>query len=252
VAVLTFRDTLRRRSPPWLQHGRAERVLYAIGVQLDAFADALVAGARLRFPGLYSDESLPLIGRERRIPRGRYELGSTYAARLTRWLIDHRRRGGPYALLAQLHAHYAPDNFVAELVYRNGQRYTMDASGAVVRDEVDFLAEPPQLWTPSTPPSQWAMWWLILDWPFAVADGGSWDEDPHGAAWADPTSVWNFDVTPDEVDDLRQVPRDWNAAHTIGRIVLLPLVPEAWNFPTDRFWNESGRWNPHGNVEFSV
>lgn len=219
--IVTFRDTLRRRSPTWLQHGVAEKILYAMGVQIDALADALVASIKIRFPGYYSDETLPLIGRERRIRRGRFESDATYAARLNRWLTDHRRRGGPYALLAQLYAHYAPNNFPITLIYRSGRRFRMDIAGNVIRDDVDFDTSGATLHD-DVEPERWARWWLIYDWPEALPDPGTWSEP--NTPWNDPTTLWNYVIGPDEIEDLRLTPREWNAAHAVGRVVLVSAL----------------------------
>jgi len=205
----TFRDAIRNISPPWLQVGTAQAILYAIGAQLDALGDALRAGVKVRFPGYYSTESLPLIGRERRIRRGRFETEATYATRLIPWLDHHRRRGGPYAMLAQLHAYYAPNNFGIELRYASGRNYTMEPSdGSIVRDDIT--------WTPPGDAAQWARWWLYYQWPDPIGDDGIWS-DP--GTWDD-GGVWDSDLAPSDVRDIRLIPREWNAAHAIGRIVL--------------------------------
>lgn len=204
-----FRDAVRELSPPWLRGGLGEEILGAIAVQLDELTDRLVAGVQLRFPGLYSPESLPLIGRERRLRRGRLESDEVYIRRLGRWLDDHRRRGGAYALLAQLFAHYAPASFPIVLRYASGRRYTMDAAGVVTRDVAAWAV-------PGGAVPKWARWWLFYTWPEPISDDGTWG-DP--GTWGD-GGVWGSDLTPDAVRDLRLVPREWGAAHATGRIVL--------------------------------
>jgi hypothetical protein len=209
--LITFRDSIRKLSPPWLQNGLAEKILYTIGVQIDAFGDALVAGLNLRFPGRYSDESLPLLGRERRIRRGRVETTAVYATRLRRWLIDHRQRGSPRALLAQLYAHFAPANFQIQLIYYSGRRYTMDTAGNVVQDDI--------VWSPDLVTTQWARWWL-----FYYTD-----------AFPSPTA--------DDITNLIMVPQEWNAGHCLGTLVLVPTGSELWDFPLGRQWNRSRAWD---------
>lgn len=196
----TFRDRLRRASPPWLQHGWAEKLLYAYGAQVDAFADALVAGVKMRFPNLYSPESLPLIGRERRIARGLLEDDATYASRLTRWLDDHRRRGGPYALLAQLHAYYHPNDFPVQLIYRSGRRYSMDVNGNVTRDDIT--------WSPDAQPDKWARWWLLMF-----------------------TDAYPLPLSAQDTADIALIPTEWNAAHCFGSVILLPTGGEIIDSP---------------------
>lgn len=208
TALRTFRDAIREISPWWLRGPIGGGVLYAIAAQLDALTDGLRAGIKVRFPGLYSMESLPLIGRERRIRRGRFEGEAKYAGRLIPWLDHHRRRGGPYAMLAQLFAHYAPSNFEIELRYASGRRYEMDTSGTVLRGDI--------VWTPPGSSAQWARWWLIYQWPDVISDDGIWS-DP--GTWND-GGVWDCDLPAAEVRDIRMIPREWNAAHAIGRVTL--------------------------------
>jgi hypothetical protein len=248
--VLKFRDALRDKSPRWLQRGNAGRLLYALGVHIDAFADALLAGIRQRFPGAYSYDSLPELGRERRIRRGRIETDPVYATRLARWLDDHRRRGGPYALLSQLHAHFAPANFPIDLLYYpsallggEAQRYRLATDGTITRDTV--------AWLPDDDAEHWARWWLVFSWPDAIAgdgfwDGpGEWDPDPEEVQ---PLGVWDSDLSLQDVIDLRVVPREWNAAHALGYLVLLAPGTELWDYP-EGIWDEGGLW---GDVEGDV
>jgi len=206
--IITHRDTVRRSSPPWLQHGLAEKILYAITVQLDALGDGIVAGVKMRFPGVYSYESLGLIGRERRIRRGLYEPEANYAARLTRWWEDHSTRGGPYALLNQLWYHYTPNTFPIHLVYRSGMRFIMAPDGTITRDVVSFTNTP-----------QWSTWQLLFFTDDAI----------------DPV-------------DVAIVPRDWIAAHVLGWIKVIPTGGELWNYPPEMLWNQSGTWNTPDTV----
>lgn len=207
----TFRDRLRAISPPWLQRGLAEKILYSLGIQVDAFGDALGAAVKYRFPGLYGSDSLPIIGRERRIRRGRIETDDVYGPRLTRWLTDHRRRGGPYALLAQLYAYYAPSTFPITLVYYSGRRYSMDASGVVTRDDI--------VWSPDSSTSQWARWWLFF----------------HTDIFGTPSA--------EDIADIKIVPREWNAQHCLGYVVILPTGAELIDYPDTGPIDRSGTIN---------
>ena len=211
--LLTFRDTMRSVCPPWLQRGTAEKLLYSIAMQADAFGDALVAGVKQRFPGLYSYDSLALLGRERRIPRSRNEDDATYALRLTRFLESHKRRGGPYALLEQLYIYFAPEPFPIDLVYvAGGRHFHMDTAGGITRSPTGFTFD--------THP-KWARWWLIYN-----TD----QYEPNGPS-------------EEEIAQLRVIPRQWNAAHPNGMIIILSSTGELWNWPLGRTWNESGTWN---------
>lgn len=219
--LLTFRDAIRSSSPPWLQRGLAEKILYTFGVHVDGYADALTAGVKSRFPGLYTFEALPIIGRERRIPRGLTESDAAYAARLARFFTDHQLRGGPYALLSQLFIHYSPAAFPIDLVYyAAGRRFAMDVDGNVERDLTS--------WNPDTNTAKWARWWL-----FYYTD--EWAIDP---------------PTDSELQDLRLIPRQWNAGHPLGYIVLFSSDAELWGWPPGHLWGESGTWGTDGTARF--
>jgi hypothetical protein len=211
--ILTFRDAIWRVSPTWLTTGTAQRILYAIAIQLDAAGDAITAGVKLRFPGVYTYESLPLLGRERRIRRGRIEVDPTYATRLVRWLEDHKTRGGPYALLRQLYYHYAPDSFPIVLIYPSGGQFTIDAAGVITYVEA---------YTGTS--EQWAKWSLLY--------------------FTDTLPV----TTPADLADLAVVPREWIAAHCLGEIIVMPTGAELWNYPPTEPWNGPGLWDTADNT----
>jgi hypothetical protein len=196
----TFRDTALAISPPWLRRGRAAKLIYSIATQLDVLTDATLAGIKMRYPGLYSYESLALIGRERRIRRGRTETNAVYATRLQRWLLDHQRRGGAYALLAQLHAHFAPAAFPIDLVYKSGRRYQMDVNGNVTRNTVVVR-----------PTTQWARWTLYY-----------WTD-----SFPDP-------ISDEDRADLAVIPKEWIAAHCIGSVVIMRTGSELYDYHVPR------------------
>lgn len=247
-AIATFRDALRDKLPRWLQRGNAQRLMHSIGVHIDAYADAAIAGVKQRFPGLYSNDALPVIGRERRIRRGRTETDPVYASRLVRWLDDHRRRGGPYALLAQLHAHFAPANFPIDLLYYpsaliggEAVRFRLATDGTITRDTF--------AWVPDEHADRWARWWLIYFWPEAVggdgvwSDAGEWDPDPDEVQ---PLGVWDSTLTLEDIEGLRTVPHEWNAAHPLGYVVLLSPGTELWDYPAGTWDEPGGVWGDVG------
>lgn len=203
----TYRDAIRKLVPPWLQNGNAEKILYACLIQLDALGVALVSAVKLRFPLVYSAESLGLIGQERRIRRGLLDTDETYATRVRSWLVQHRRRGGAYALLEQLHAYFGTSSFPIELVYQSGARYSMATNGTITRDVL------PSLTTPGAPWCQWRLFYRT-------------------------DSI----VTSDLVE-LALIPHEWAAAHVNAELIVLPTGAELWNYPATRLWNTSRAWN---------
>jgi hypothetical protein len=214
--------------------------MYAMAVHADALGDSIAAAVKSRFPNYYSAESLPYIGRDRKISRGRAEADAVYASRLNRWLDDHQTRGGPYAMLAQVYAHFATAPFAVDLVYFSGRRFQMDVAGAVsTRDDYS--------WTPDTDTARWARWWLFYYWPTEILSDGIWDD---AGTWSD-GGVWDSDLTAANVSDLRLVPREWNAGHAMGIVVLLSGDLELWDYPAGT-WDDSGLWTDRGPAQLAI
>jgi hypothetical protein len=233
MTAVTFRDSLRKLSPRWLQGRNGERLLYAMGVQMDAFGDGCVEAVRLRYPVDANPEPLPYLGRDRRMSRGRSETDATYAARLRGWLDAHRFRGGPYAMLAQIHAYYSPNAFPVQLVYRSGRRYSMDSAGVVTVDDVPFNID--------AMPAKWARFWLFYEWPASVGNDGEWGDV---GTWDD-GGTWDTTLTVQDVADIRLVPREWTAAHAQGQVVLTSDGAELWDYP-EGTWSDPGVWETDG------
>lgn len=237
----TFRDTIRDKlSPPWLRGTIGEKVMYALAAQADALGDSVIAAVKSRFPNVYSGESLQYIGRDRKISRGRVETDVVYASRLTRWLDDHATRGGPYALLAQVNAYFAPASFVVELVYFSGRRFISSAAGVVATRD-DYT------WTPDTNTTRWARWWLFYRWPTSLTGDGIWSD---AGTWSD-GGVWDSNLTEQEVADVRLVPHEWNTAHALGVVVLLYGDLELWDYPAGT-WADAGLWTSTGPAQISI
>jgi hypothetical protein len=182
----TFRDQLRDRSVSWLKTGNNERLLYSLAVILDNLGDALTQGIKSRYPGLVDMSVLGLTGQERRIRRGLTESETAYADRLRYWWDAHRTRGSPVTLLEQMSIRYE-HAFPIELISRNGRRYTLSTSGEITRDSV--------VWSPDMEPERWARWWMIC--------------------------YTDSITTPEQLADLAVIPREWNAAHCNGTVILL-------------------------------
>jgi hypothetical protein len=215
---------------PWLMRGFGGKFLYALVLQLRALIDMATAAIKIRFPGLYSNETLPIIGRERKIRRGRVETDETYARRLLRWWDDHKRRGGPYALLEQLHAYYAPNNFPIELVYASGRRFSLAVDGTITKDDISW---------PNPPAAKWARWWLIFHWPEVLEGPGKWGES--GDKWG-AGGVWGSGLSRAEVDSIRLIPAEWNAAHTLGMILIMGPGVRKWGYPPRKWGTGGGKW----------
>ena len=129
------REVTREWSPSWLVGKVGYPISYVFGLLLDDATDAAWAALEHRFPNYRSNESLPLLGRDRGLDRGLFESDEQYAARLRDWHRTAKYRGSPRELVRQAYLFFQPADVVSvQLIARNGVRYTADSSGAVTRD----------------------------------------------------------------------------------------------------------------------
>jgi hypothetical protein len=239
MAYAPYRDRLRDIAPSWLRSGIAGKILFAFGLMLDVLIELTTASITYRFPGVYGPDSLPYIGRDRRIRRGRSEPNANYAARLTTWLDLHATRGGPYALLEQLHAYYAfSGRFPISLVYETGRCFTLDPdTGAITYTD---LAS----WT-SDNPAKWARWTLYYEWPEPVEDDGLWGD---AGTWGEDDFLWGVNLSIDDAADIRLIPQEWNAGHPLGRIYLMHGEADVWGFPPGLWGEDVEVWGGTGRA----
>jgi hypothetical protein len=209
-----WRDAIRAAVPAWLREGLAEKIGYSIGVQLDALDDWTTFAVKSRFPLLYGNQSLPTLGRDRKLPRGVVEDDATYAARLREWLTTHSTRGNPYTFLEALRAYWGP-GFTAELVYNTApyRTYTMDLAGDITRSDQPGFVAPVAL-------SGWARWWLFPVGTSLDASGASGLWGALGNQWGE-LGLWGTGLSKGDIDRLRLIPSLFNSGHPIGRVVLV-------------------------------
>jgi len=239
--LIKFVDTLLQILPWWLRSGLGGKIAFALGKQLDGVGDATTEAAKIRFPDPARPDALALLGSDRKIRRGSVEPDEVYAPRLRRWLDDHRTRGNPYAMLAQLHAYFAQAPFPIELIYPTGRRYSLATDGTVTRDDLQYWDNPN--------PAQWAHWTLIYHWPTAINPLGLWGGS--GAKWGGNLNLWGIapgSLTPAQVRDLVLVPTEWNAAHCRGVIVMLSPGRRIWGYPPRKWNTGNGKWGAGGRV----
>ena len=250
MASSAYRASLPLVFPPWLRRIVGTKLLTALGFILDEHVDRLVDGAKLRFPGLGDESALGNIGRDRKIRRGIVEPAETYARRLRLWLDSHRRRGGPYALLEQLHAFWLDDfNVRIDVVYESPTRRWIDEDGVITADELTSST-----WNGDGGP--WAQSFFVF---FHLGDMSTaervvTDEDgePIVDELGDPITVpiVNAGVVSDvDAEMLKLVPREWSAAHIQFPTVILlyevdGVAARCWDYPepvpTWAEWEASG------------
>lgn len=232
--MLNFRELVTTITPPWLRRKNGGGLLYAIALQLDGLIELVTAAIKLRFPGVYSYETLPHLSRERQIRQGLGESDRSFALRLDQYLTTHKDRGGPYPLLEQIFARYRYSDdgaFPAHLVYTSGARFDMGVDGVITRDAESFST--------GLGPEAWAHWWLVYEWPTTIASDGTWAD----AGVYDDGGTWDSELSIEQVADLRLIPTEWNNGHCKGHLVLLSPDQALWDVPEED-WDEVplGTW----------
>jgi hypothetical protein len=155
MGMLTHRHMLYELLPTWLRNANAFRVLYAIALVADALGDALFAAIKIRFPGFYSNESLPLLGSDRRRARGPHESAESFANRLTKWWDSAKQTGDLLSVAREVADCFLPATPPVVIVTNNGTRYTLGADRSWSIDSVAWN------WDGHT--EQWSRFWVLLD-----------------------------------------------------------------------------------------
>ena len=220
--ITTFRDSIRRLSPRWLSHGNAEKLLYAIGVHLDALGDAAVAAIAARFPNFYTPETLAITGRERGIRRGFVETDAGYAERLRVWWDTQKHRGNPYSLMRQVQGLLAGHLVPMAVVNNSGAWYTLDAAGVPGY-------HPTTAWNWDGDTRRWSRFWLILYPPNTLwtptvgwGSGDVWGSNTFGDP--DTQVTWGSTARLNEVNQIRALVSEWQAPHARCQNIIV-----AWN-----------------------
>lgn len=271
-----YKSTLERIGPPWLQRLVGKRLLGSIGEVLDEQVDRLADGVKLRFPGLGDESALPYIGRDRLLRRGVVETAATYALRLRAWWDAHRLRGGPYALLEQLHAFWLGELDVRkDVVYYSGTRRSIDPGGTITADAISWSADGS---------GKWARVWVFFHlWSSLVTDSGALFTTDTGetivvdfatmTAWLHPLVTGAGDTLITDTGDtliadpvpsgslpdadaemLKLIPREWTAAHIDKTtVVLLFGTAELWDYPAPvGIWDDGGVWQTNDPIQLVV
>lgn len=225
----TFEKAMTRLAPPWLRRLVGAAVMEGMGSQIESLILRTVEGAKKRFPSGESPQALGFLGRERRILRGPGEAADTYAERLRLWWDSHLLRGGPYALLTQLHQYFlASNNAQITLVYNKGTRYDVDTAGVITRgpDVPGWIGD-------GLYPTKWARFFLIfsltsdtLAVPLLTEGGEEITTEDGEQILAD---VAISALSDEERNIVCAVPREWNAAH-VDRIYIVLLPPNGFVF----------------------
>lgn len=254
---LTAVGAIRRVTPPWLRRTHGARVMEGIADVLDSYVDRLVQGTKLRFPGAPprapDPDALALTGRERRIRRGPGETTTTYARRLPSWWDAHRGRGGPYAMLEQLHAYFLDWlNVRIDVTAHSGTRHWISPAGVITRDWIS--------WSAGGPAEGWAHLWVVFYLPDEIPGAGLTLTTSEGVPLITDDgdelvvtpAISPADVTEADKEIFRAIPREWSAAHIpYVTIVLLFGGNRLWGYPVPT-WGDWGVWQSVDPVVFTA
>lgn len=231
-----YRTAFKKLVPAWL----ADDVLYSLAVMKDAFAERVRQGLYARWPSYAPPSALPYLARDRRIVRGINEPTSSFRVRLRRWLRDHRVRGNPFALAAQLRAYCNADVRI-RIVDRRGNWYTIDRDGSLSwqLNQANWSWDDGGL-------DRWARFWVIM---YPTSSGQPWSVAT--SPYAGKGQTIGTTATPDQVATVRAIIRDWKPAGTRCEWVIVafddlsfdPSAPEP-----DGAWKHWGKDNA-GNYE---
>jgi len=213
---LRFETFIVRISPPWLQRTEGGRLMRVFGRAIDRLVDASTRSISVRFPGLFSD-ALQYIARDRKIFRGPREGDTSLANRQRRWWLLHKGRGGPVPFLEQAFDYWQYLGAQLDLVYANGGRAVVSATGEITRDRIS--------WNQITA-GEWSEFWFVFN------------------LGSDPTGLASTGtVDPVQLDSMRQLIQQWSPAHILNAYIVLLWddSEELWGYPVPvGEWGELG------------
>lgn len=223
-----YTKLLRESVPPWLTRSVGLRLLESIGESIDALATRVTHAVRQRFPNDIDTSSLAQLGRERRIRRGPGEDADAYARRLRMWWDMHRVRGGPYALLWNLH-HWLPGR--KDVLDHSGKVTWVDAAGAISRASVEWIADGTSNWA-----QVWVVFYVPPAIPLATASLVTVLNEILVTVGGEAITVTDTidvrDLTAGQQEIFLAIPREWSAAHVWRtHVVLLWGLGRLWEYP---------------------
>ncbi len=223
-----FRELRRYLLPRQFTDGEGGLVGYALDLMRDVLMERVRLGHLVRFPQQDANgtpgptDALNALGRDRGVVRGIGEDDTTYAARLTQWLVDSRTRGTAFTMMKQLAAYcdYAGlEGCSFRTVDNRGNWFSRAADGT----ETSSLDTGNWDWDGDT--DKWARFWVV------IYPGTRWDEEQY--TWGDPSdSVWGTDPTTDtlgttatqeHVATMRSIVADWKPAGTRCENIIVAL-----------------------------
>lgn len=214
---------------PWTLARNLYRVLYACAIQFDALIDWCVMGIKCRFPELALPSALPVLGRERGIRRGFSETVTSYARRLTLWLLSILIKGSPYALMDQLAGYLIGHEVTIRVVNNAGTWYTRAPDGTR-----SWLRVTPTNWDWDAEPAngRWSRYWVLIYLPATLWVAKGKMGSTGGKVGARRGMAVGLTCTTEQGQTLRAIVGEWNPPHARCEWICLQLDAAAWD-PTE-------------------
>lgn len=250
--------------PRWMNGTRIGAVLQVVARCGDALGDYVTAAVKFWFPGYYADDTLPTLGRERRIYRGPEEPSASFSGRLSIFRQTHQRAGAWSVGLEQLRAYWTGSTYEAapwfpllEAVSNAAKMCTLAADGTFSVAALSDLGRSWQ-WDSDSPPggpmtAHPTRYWILLHMPDGIAadaTGMQWGKGPKlgdGQKLGDGTLL-GCSSNRAQIDSLKQIVAAWNPPHAQCEHLVVIYDEDAWTAGQP----ESSNWDRWANRNRSV
>lgn len=216
------RDVIKSISPPWLQEGTNERVMYCFGLACDALLEKLNQAVKAHMPGLGTPTALPYIGRDRVMFQGPYESNESFANRLQSAFDAWQRAGSCRSVMSQAMSYVAGFNPVESGQLPRCAVIGDDYNGTYTTwhtyySDSDIISAPSyqrkttNLWNWDGTHRWWRNWLVLFFSPSATLQ----PEDTWGSGeWGQSGGSWGFNVESSFFSTLRLLVRLWKSTPT--------------------------------------
>lgn len=227
MATLTFREWITSRLPtffkknalevppgaPPVTPGIAPRFIGALALMADGLVQGVVEAVKARSLFIGPDDALPRAGRDSSLPRYPKETPAQHRARLVKRWDDWPFAGTEQGMLSQFLGLQA----LAELEENADWNWDGDAAN-------------------------WSRFWITIPQPNPWHPDVTWDGD--SSLWDDPGLWDSSDMTIEDAQALRGIPRRFKPAHVKGVYIIVIFDNTAWNADLpDGTWGNPLNWN---------
>jgi len=230
--ITKFRAAWRLLVPRRLSDGEGGLVGFTMMLLNDTSSQRMHEGHLARFPQQDpqgtpgADDALAALGRDRGVTRGIAETSTSYAYRLTQWLVDARTRGTAYTMMKVLHD-YCDSARVHGMSFRivdsRGNWYSRASSGA----QTSSLNTGNWNWD-GEGAVRWARFWVIVYPGTLWTDSGQdWGD---AITWGNAPSTWgSTTLTAEQAATMRALADEWKPGGTRCHNIILALDPASFS-----------------------